>query len=393
MAIAKQLKAAELFLSLGLVASLATACGTPEGDSSASIREGTPAEEVEGGEGGEGATSKSLNWANRFDNQAAIAEFTDTVVIPNYQQYTQETATLSASLQAFSAAPDAEKLAAAREAWTAARVSWEKTETFAFGPAGSLGFDGAMDSWPVNQTDIDSILAGSEPITVERVAQLQDTERGMHAIEYLLFGTQADKTLADFDERQEEFLVALGQDLNSSASALLASWQDGIAGQPPYKAVFASAGSDRNAVYPTTTAAAQELVTGIIDSLTEVGEEKLQAPFEAQNIQGLESRFSAQTINDLKSNLESAENGYLGAFPAESLQATSSISTYIAGIDPALDEQVKAQFTKANESLAAVPTPLEKHLTDPAAAERIERAIASISTVKATLEDRVVPLI
>ena len=227
-----------------------------------------------------------------------------------------------------------------------ARVSWEKTETFAFGPAGSLGFDGAMDSWPVNRTDIDNILSGDEPITVESVGQLQDTERGMHAIEYLLFGTDAKKVLANFSDREADFLVALGQDLNRSASALLASWQEGIEGQPAYKVVFASAGSPDNAIYPTTTAAAQELVTGIIDSLTEVGEEKLQAPFEAQNTQGLESRFSAQTINDLTSNLESAENGYLGAFPAKGLQAQTSISTYIAEIDPALDQVVKAQFLR-----------------------------------------------
>lgn len=68
---AKKLKAAELFLSLGLVASLATACGGPteggeavegEGDAmEAPVEETTPMEEAEeapmeeeGGEGGEG---------------------------------------------------------------------------------------------------------------------------------------------------------------------------------------------------------------------------------------------------------------------------------------------------------------------------------------------------
>ena len=392
----KKLKAVEFFLSLGLAASLAAGCAAPDGNASNEAVETAPAGEVEGGEGGEGgegAMSQSLNWGNRFDDEATIAAFTETVVIPSYTQYADRTAALDQAIDAFASQPSEESLAAARQAWSEARIAWETTETFAFGPAGSLGFDGAMDSWPVNQTDIENILSGSEPITVEQVAGLQDTERGMHAIEYLLFGTEASKTVDEFSDRENSFLIALGQDLNNSADALLASWQEGIDGRPAYKTVFASAGSSDNMVYPTTTAAAQELVSGIIDSLTEVGEEKLAAPFEEQDTQGLESRFSAQTMNDLKSNLQSAENGYFGRLSAENFQAEASISDYVAGLDPELDEKVKAEFSTADEALNAIPTPLEEHLTDPAAKADIERAIASILNVKTTLENEIVPLI
>ena len=391
----KKMKAAELFLSLGLAASLFTACAPAEGGEAGADE--APTEEVEGGEGGEGgegaSTNESLKWANTFDDKAVISDFTSKVVIPNYELYANNTSALEQAIEAFVANPSAASLAAARDAWTATRVAWEQTETFAFGPAGSLGFDGAMDSWPVNQTDIEQILAGDEPITAESVARLQDTERGMHSIEYILFGTDASKPLSDFTTRENEYLVALSQDLNTSAGALLASWQTGTEGQPAYKTVFASAGSADNAVYPTTAAAAQELVSGIIDSLTEVGEEKLEAPFAEQNTEGLESRFSAQTINDLKSNLQSAANGYLGAFPAKGTQAAASVSTYVAAQDPALDEKVKAHFAKADRALNAVPTPLEVHLTDAAAAEEIEAAIAAITEVKDTIEAEVVPLI
>jgi len=406
----RRLKTVELFLSVGLAASVAAGCTAPEQSANGDRNSGVTVETLgggggegdggeggegsEGGEGGEGGPGfESLNWANTFADEAVITEFVDTVVIPNYKQFSDNTAALNQAIGAFVAEPTEQTLNAARQAWTEARVSWEKTETFAFGPAGSLGFDGAMDSWPVNQTDIENLLSGSEPITPDRVAGLQDTERGMHAIEYLLFGTAADKALTDFTDREQSLLAALGTDLNASANALLASWQEGIDGQPAYKTVFASAGSDDNAVYPTTAAAAQELVSGIIDSLTEVGEDKLAAPFAEQDVTGLESRFSAQTINDLKSNLQSAENGYLGALPDENLQASSSISTYVSAIDPALDASVKEQFAAANRALGSVPTPLEDHLNDPAAAAEIEGAIAAILAVRTTLEEDVVPLI
>ncbi|MGI8936219.1 MAG: imelysin family protein [Phormidesmis sp.] len=393
----RNLKAAELFLSLGLAASMFTACTTtPEGNGEAAGGD-APMTEVEGGEGGEGgpgaAANESLQWANTFDDDAVISEFTSKVVIPQYEQFALRTAALNQAIEAFVASPTEASLAAARQAWTATRISWEQTETFAFGPAGSLGFDGAMDSWPVNQTDIEQVLAGSEPITAESVAQLQDTERGMHSIEYILFGTDASKAVSDFSDREQAYLSALGEDLNTSADALLASWTAGIEGQPAYETVFASAGSADNEVYPTIAAAGQELVSGIIDSLTEVGEEKLAAPFTAQDTEGLESRFSAQTINDLKSNLQSAENGYFGQFPEAGTKTDASISTYVAARDPALDKKVTDQFAAANSALNAVPTPLEKSLTDEAAADEIEQAIAAILEVKSTLETEVVPLI
>ncbi len=393
----RKLKTAELFLSLGLAASMLTACTTtPEGSGEAAGGD-APMTEVEGGEGGEGgpgaAANESLQWANTFDDDAVISEFTSKVVIPKYEQFAGDTAALNQAIEAFVASPTEASLAAARQAWTATRISWEQTETFAFGPAGSLGFDGAMDSWPVNQTDIEQVLAGSEPITAESVAQLQDTERGMHSIEYILFGTDASKAVSDFSDREQAYLLALGEDLNTSADALLASWTTGIEGQPAYETVFASAGSADNTVYPTTAAAGQELVSGIIDSLTEVGEEKLAAPFAAQDTEGLESRFSAQTINDLKSNLQSAENGYFGQFPEAGTKTDASISTYVAARDPALDKKVTDQFAAANSALNAVPTPLEKSLTDEAAANEIEQAIAAILEVKSTLETEVVPLI
>lgn len=392
--IARTLKAAELFLSISLAASVLSACAAPQ--QTGGVTQDVPvAAEADSGEGGEsgGEVSESLNWANTFDKSKVISEFTSKVVIPNYEQFADNATALNQAIETFATAPSEESLKAARNAWTAIRVSWEQTETFAFGPAGSLGLDGAMDSWPVNQTDIDQILASSDPITPESVAQLQDTERGMHAIEYLLFGTEANKALGDFSDREKQFLQALTQDLNTSAITMLDSWKTGVEGQPAYQTVFAKAGEADNAVYPTTAAAAQELVTGIIDSLTEVGEEKLEAPFKAQNTEGLESRFSAQTINDLKSNLQSAANGYLGEFPSANTQAETSVSTYIAELNPALDEKVKDQFEAADSALNAVPTPLEKSLTDPAAAADIEGAIAAILAVKNTLENEVVPLI
>ncbi|NJN20079.1 MAG: peptidase M75 [Leptolyngbya sp. RL_3_1] len=248
-----------------------------------------------------------------------------------------------------------------------------------------------MDSWPVNETDVEKILSGSDPLDEAYVAGLGDSERGMHTIEFLLFGEANNKTVDQFTDREKAFLQALGQDLKTQASDLFASWDSGLDGQPPYWEVFANAGAG-STVYPTVTAAGQELVTGILDSLIEVGEDKLETPFKQQDTFGLESRFSFQTINDLKSNLQSAENGYLGSFPGGPKSSTS-ISSYVAAIDPDLDTIIKAQFEAAQTALDAIPGTLEESLTDPDAADEIQAAIDAIIQVKETLIGQVVPLI
>ncbi len=77
---ARKLKAAELFLSLGLAASLFTACAPQEGGEATSDEEAAPTEEVEpeteGGEGGEGDEGASIDrgllWATGLEEGAAV---------------------------------------------------------------------------------------------------------------------------------------------------------------------------------------------------------------------------------------------------------------------------------------------------------------------------------
>ena len=56
-------------------------------------------------------------------------------------------------------------------AWVAARVPWEQSEGFLFGPVDTFGYDPAMDSWPVNRTDLDAVLASGQAFTPEYIPE------------------------------------------------------------------------------------------------------------------------------------------------------------------------------------------------------------------------------
>lgn len=390
-----------LALTFGLTTTLvacspATTRGNTEGQAdgqalTADASTPSSASAVSGGE--EATTSQDLRWGNRFGSAEVLAEFARAVAVPKYEQFSRDTDALSQAIAAFADNPNDTTLATARSAWAAVRSSWEQTEPFAFGPASALGFDGAMDSWPINQADIDTILASTAPVDGEAIADLGDTERGMHAIEYMLFGLDSRKAVADFSDRDRAYLQGLAQDLSRQSAGLLASWTQGVEGQPPFQAVLSRAGADGNAIYPSILAGGQELVIGLIDCLTEVGEEKLAAPFQAQDTQGLESRFSQLTLNDLKSNLRGVEAVYLGGVPNAADRASASLSDYVAQADAAIDAEVRQQLTAAKAALDAVPQPLEISLTDAAARDPIQAAVQAILAVRATLEEKVVPLI
>ncbi|HIK33379.1 MAG TPA: peptidase M75 [Oscillatoriales cyanobacterium M59_W2019_021] len=386
-------KTIQLLLAVTLAGNL-VACNSSSSTPEAS--DSPPAEATvtsEGGEGGEaGEATADLNWGNQFEDRQVIASFADNVVLPKYARFSTDTAKLSDALDAFAGNPSEETLAAAREAWIETRSSWEMTESFAFGPAGSLGYDGAMDTWPINETDIQKIIESEDPLTAEAVAGMQDSQKGMHAIEYLLFGVANNKSLDEFSDRQRQYLSALGQDLEKVSEALLASWQKGIDGQPAYREVLAKAGEADNSIYPTVPAGAQEMVTGLVECLNEVAVEKLGVPMEEKASTNLESRFSFNTLNDLKNNVAGAQNLYQGKL-ADASNVDVSLSGYVTKVDPSLNAEIETQFQEALAAINNIPAPLEKSVSDPAAEPQLEAAKEAIETLQQTIEQKLVPLI
>lgn len=390
-------KTIQLLLAVTLAGNLVacnTSSSTPEASDSPTPAEATATNEGgEGGEGGEaGEATADLKWGNKFDDRQIIASFADNVVLPKYDQFATDTAALSEALNAFAGNPSQETLSAAREAWIQTRAAWEMTESFAFGPAGSLGYDGAMDTWPINETDIQKIIESQDPLTPEAVAGMQDSQKGMHTIEYLLFGLANNKSLDEFSDRQREYLNALGKDLQTVSEALVASWQKGVDGQPAYREVLAKAGEADNSIYPTVPAGAQEMVTGLVECLNEVAVEKLGAPLEEKDSKNLESRFSFNTLNDLKNNVAGAQNLYQGKL-ADAPSSDASLSGYVAKVDPSLNTQIETQFQDVLAALNNIPEPLEKSISDLNAEAQLTAAKEAIVKLQQTIEQKLVPLI
>ena len=137
-----------------------------------------------------------------FDDREIITDYADRVVIPTYQLLAQRAQALDAAIAALAATPSQASLTAARQAWVATRVPWEQSEAHLFGPVSASGYDPAMDSWPVNRTDLDAVLASGNALTQAYVSALPEEQKGFHTLEYLLWGESSDKPAAALTARR-----------------------------------------------------------------------------------------------------------------------------------------------------------------------------------------------
>lgn len=136
-----------------------------------------------------------LNLKGQDEKEQLIVEnYVDAVVLPTYRALAAKTAELYKAVQAMTDAPSNQTFAAAAEAWFAARVPWEQSEAFLFGPVDALGLDPNMDSWPLDQTAISNHITNGDFSSLEwsdgdsdQAIENAQNVRGFHTLEFLLF--------------------------------------------------------------------------------------------------------------------------------------------------------------------------------------------------------------
>ena len=318
-----------------------------------------------------------------YDFGPILADFTNNVVIPTYRDLDAAAAALADAVAALRANPGDGTLTAAREAWVAARIPWEASEGFLFGPVDFNGYDPALDSWPVNRTDLDGVMASDNDLGAEYVDGLDGTLKGFHTIEYLLYDEGGSKTAADFTGRQFDYLVASTQLLAQTAEALHSSWIPS-GGNFGAKVVEAGSGSD---VYPSQRSAAQEIVNGMVGICDEVANGKIADPFVEQDTRLVESQFSFNSIADFQNNLRSVQHVYTGDYAGTG----AGLDDFIRQADADLDQRLKAEIQTAINEIGRIQQPFRDAISTDR--DQIETAQAAVAKVQQTLEEDILPLV
>jgi len=303
--------------------------------------------------------------------QVVVKTFVASVVQPNASELVAQTAALQEAIARLSDQPSDQHLEAARQAWRSARRTWETSESWAFGPAETQGFDGAMDDWPVNRRDLETALAGG-PFTAATFSALSDTARGFHGIEWVLWGGRsgAPPSAAQLGPNDLAYLRLAAGDLHRQAEGLRDSWS----GPGGFGARISSPDE--------AGAAVQEMLQGVIGLLQEEGDEKLAQPLKTRDPHTLESADSGNTRSDLLANVEGARR----------VLVATGLLELIRRQDVDLARRIDTQTARAVDLASALPDPVNDHLDDPAARQAMEELIRQLHGTAALVE-RSVPLV
>ena len=212
------------------------------------------------------------------DPKAVISTYAD-IALANYEDALTTAKALDAAVDALIAKPSAETLAAAKEAWKAARIPYQQTEAFRFGNVIVDDWEGRVNAWPLDEGLIDyvdkgygtesdentlytanvianpSIKINGETIdaskltpellsgTLQEAGEIEaNVATGYHAIEFLLWGQDLNGTKAgagarpytDFDvvnctggncDRRAAYLAAASDLLVTDLEEMVANWK------------------------------------------------------------------------------------------------------------------------------------------------------------------------
>ncbi len=329
-----------------------------------------------------GAGSPGYNAAALLSNAA------NHVILSNYRDLDQQAGALQAAVQALAAQPSPAALAAARAAYRAARLPWETTEAFAFGPVSTLGLDAVIDTWPLNRVDLAALLASADPLTPASLAPRDGGLQGYHPAEFLLFGNDGHKALAAFTPREYLFLSSSAQNLKANTARLLAAWAPG---NGSFAAALAGAGPG-NALYPKQKQAVQELLDGLVGPADELANSKIEAPLANQSTEFEEAKFSQNSKAEFAANLAGIENIYTGRYgPGGPDGPGAGFGALVAARSPALDARFRQELAAAQTAVGALPGRFDEAIFQNPAAVRV--AQAKVRTVLNTLQNDFAPLV
>lgn len=309
----------------------------------------------------------------------------------------------------FLTAPSAERVAAARQAWLAARVPYLQTEACRFygGPIEQV--EGFVNAWPMDESHIDYIICDPRAgilratkefprLTKELLLSLNEKEGeknisvGFHAIEFLLWGQDTNpkgpgnRPWQDYDlvkageaqspvARRREYLRLTCELLVEHLRQVELAWAPGHAGNFREKFV--------------TQPAAQSLTLILKGAGTlagpELSGERLTVAYETKEQEDEHSCFSDNTHHDFIYDALGLENVWLGRYRRTSGELISGPGPrdLLQRVNAPLAEQLTAQAAAGVAAARAIPAPFDQAILGPDTAPGRQAVKHAIATFRA----------
>jgi putative iron-regulated protein len=339
--------------------------------------------------------------AQSVDAAAVVSQYA-TLVHASYGDTLAGAQDLQRAVQAFTAAPSAETLAAARKAWLEAREWYLQTEAFRFygGPIDNdSGPEGRLNAWPIDESYIDAVkgkpkagLVNNRKAAITKASLARANERGgeenistgWHAIEFLLWGQDLSETgpgersaddyvdgKAPNADRRRQFLSAAAELLVDDLGGLVKAWAPQARN---YRAAFEKGGAE----------SLRKIIVGAGSlSRGELAGERLEVALNSRDQEDEHSCFSDNTHRDAVGDARGIQNVWLGRYRRRdgTLLQGASVKDLVTQKDAALAERTSQQLAASVAAAEAIQAPFDREITggkDGAGRQRIQKTIDSL---------------
>ncbi|MCB0686210.1 MAG: hypothetical protein KDC53_06785 [Saprospiraceae bacterium] len=290
------------------------------------------------------------------DSEEVIESIVFNVILPSYLAVKNKAIELEEAATLFRENPGNSTWVGLQKTWSAAHISWQHTEGFAFGPVQDEALRLTIDSWPIDVQMINQIILGSEDLSIEALASKPGSVKGFHAMEYLLWGLSGHKSIEDFSERELEYLSNLAILVKNDVSNLYDAWT------PSAGNYAGTIVENTNTDLPDNQAVLLRIVDALKSAAGDLGDRKIGNPFLQEDTLKLESRMSANSKADFIANLESIENIYLGQYFGE--EYGQGISTLVVSQNAPLNTSIKRLIEQTKSDIEFLPFDFSKAILE-----------------------------
>lgn len=284
-----------------------------------------------------------------YTPQGVVKDFAVYVGKPQYADFEQKALLLQNAVYTLSSTPNAQNLLLAQEAWIATRKVWELSESWAWGPVADNEIDPRIDTWPMDVTQLETVLATSSAIVINSITVngFEDSLRGFHPLEYILFGVDKRRVYTELDTRNLQYAIALAEVLYGNIqelNSLFNVYSTNLDVFGTQQTFF----SEHDALYT--------IASGMLGICDELANSKMQIPISEMQKNGKdpslfeESQYAQNTLVDFYHNLLGISNVYNGKYN----DTGCSMSDLVRGTNIALDNKIKEQILSAMSAMQAL---------------------------------------
>lgn len=307
---------------------------------------------------------------NNTELKNILTQYVDHAVIPTYTRLADaaiQVETACKNLYDKKAAGTAvtADVKAVCDAWITSRKYWEQTEAFLLGPATIKGIDPHIDSWPLDKTALDKMLANAQIMEDMDASYITANYGsgglcGFHALEYVVFTDGHEKDASSISVNEAKYAYAVSGDLKlqcvfleaawagfdkvSSAKQMLLTDEDAVpdGDTDNWAEHFRNAGN-AGSRYRTQIEAIVDFLKadkGCFGIANEVGDTKISDPVASQNVLDVESWYSYNSKVDFQDNIRGIQNVVMGGV-SDKRDESKSVYAYLKSKNPALAEELK----------------------------------------------------